>query len=364
MADGTTGLPVNSWTHLAATFDGATLRLFTNGVQTATQAYAGTLTTSANDLFIGGNSIWSEFFDGLIDEVRVYNYALTATQIQADMAAPVVPGSQPPPEEQQPTPDKVGSWTAPISFPLVAVHASMLSNGKVAMWDAFGAAMGSEKIWDPATGSFQPTPSSSEPLLRRPRAAAGRAPVLRGRHVLGVRGHHPDTVLLNPLTGNWAQGPQMARGRWYPTATTLPDGRGGCSRVRRRHPGHRRAVQRLLQAVGHDPRGLRPYKTDQLTAMPSAGRRMPLYPFMFVAPDGRVVDAGSDSTTRLLNVQTGQWSTLTSHSPIDGLAACRSLPPGQDPQVRHVGRSRLRLRRPRDQPRRRAGPQRDGPDLA
>ena len=38
---------------------------------------------------MGGNAIWGEWFQGLIDEVRVYNRALSAGEIQADMARPV-----------------------------------------------------------------------------------------------------------------------------------------------------------------------------------------------------------------------------------------------------------------------------------
>ena len=127
-------------------------------LQAASAAYSGALTVSSGDLFVGGNSIWGEWFDGLIDEVRVYDHALTAAEIQADMARPGRPGrrrrrTDADPERREP-PDAGagGSWTAPVDWPLVAVHASMLSNGKVAMWDAFGAAMGSERIWDPETG--------------------------------------------------------------------------------------------------------------------------------------------------------------------------------------------------------------------
>jgi hypothetical protein len=36
-------------------------------------------------LRIGGNSLWGEYFEGRIDEVRIYNRALAATEIQADM---------------------------------------------------------------------------------------------------------------------------------------------------------------------------------------------------------------------------------------------------------------------------------------
>jgi hypothetical protein len=42
-------------------------------------------------LRIGGNSVWGEYFSGLIDEVRVYNRALTATQIQTDMTTAIGP---------------------------------------------------------------------------------------------------------------------------------------------------------------------------------------------------------------------------------------------------------------------------------
>jgi hypothetical protein len=33
--------------------------------------------------------VWGEYFSGLIDEARVYNRALSAAEIQADMARPV-----------------------------------------------------------------------------------------------------------------------------------------------------------------------------------------------------------------------------------------------------------------------------------
>jgi hypothetical protein len=44
---------------------------------------------STGPLRIGGNSIWSEWFAGLIDEVRVYNRALGATEIEQDMQSPI-----------------------------------------------------------------------------------------------------------------------------------------------------------------------------------------------------------------------------------------------------------------------------------
>jgi chitodextrinase len=85
---GPTASPVNAWTHVAVGYDGATLRLFINGVQVASRAATGAIQTVANPLWIGGNSPYGEYFQGLIDEVRVYNRALTVTEIQTDMNTP------------------------------------------------------------------------------------------------------------------------------------------------------------------------------------------------------------------------------------------------------------------------------------
>src|SRR3989441_20994 len=94
-------LAVNTWTHLAATFDGATVRLYVNGAQVASQAQTTPLTTSTETLQIGGDAYTGENFAGLIDEVRIYNRALSAAEIQADMTTPV--GGTPPPDTQAPT---------------------------------------------------------------------------------------------------------------------------------------------------------------------------------------------------------------------------------------------------------------------
>ncbi|MBN9520556.1 DUF4082 domain-containing protein [bacterium] len=88
-AVGTSALPLNTWTHLAATYDGATLRLYANGVQVASRAQTGSITTSTSPLRIGGNGVLGQYFTGLIDEVRIYSVALTPAQIQTDMNASV-----------------------------------------------------------------------------------------------------------------------------------------------------------------------------------------------------------------------------------------------------------------------------------
>jgi hypothetical protein len=88
---GTEALPLNGWSHLAATYDGTALRLYVNGVLATSEFVSGNLITSDGPLRFGGNSIWGEYFVGNIDEVRVYDEALTEAAIQTDMNTPILP---------------------------------------------------------------------------------------------------------------------------------------------------------------------------------------------------------------------------------------------------------------------------------
>jgi chitodextrinase len=107
---GSTPLTLNSWSHLALTYDGTTLRLYVNGVQVSSVAQTGTIATSTNPLQIGGDNLFGQFFTGTIDEVRVYNTALNQSQIQADMATPIGGGG---------------------SFPLVSLSSASINFGNV-----------------------------------------------------------------------------------------------------------------------------------------------------------------------------------------------------------------------------------------
>ena len=125
-AEGAT-LPVNTWTHLAGTYDGTTLRLFVNGTQVASTAVSGSISTSTGPLRIGGNLMWGEYFQGSIDDVRVYNRALIVAEIQADMNTPV--GGVPPPPD---TTNPGVTITTPTSNPTHGVTTTPLSIGGTA----------------------------------------------------------------------------------------------------------------------------------------------------------------------------------------------------------------------------------------
>jgi hypothetical protein len=76
--------PVGVWTHIAAMWDGSTMVLHTNGVQQASQGAAGSITTTADLLAIAkknGSGVVGDYFNGRLDDVRIYNRALSGVEI-------------------------------------------------------------------------------------------------------------------------------------------------------------------------------------------------------------------------------------------------------------------------------------------
>ena len=78
-----TALNVSQWYNVGATYDGNNLKLYLNGNLVGTQAATGAIAADASLLTLGRNPIASgKYFKGKIDEVRVFNSALTASQFQ------------------------------------------------------------------------------------------------------------------------------------------------------------------------------------------------------------------------------------------------------------------------------------------
>jgi Concanavalin A-like lectin/glucanases superfamily/Bacterial Ig domain len=136
---GTAAVAVNTWTHLAATYDGTTVRMYVNGTQTGSRAISGALAAGTGPLKIGGNALWGEYFAGLIDDVRVYNRALSAGELQQDMNLAVAPAVQ---DTQAPTVPQNVSATGAIGQATVSWSAST-DNVGVARYDVYrGTATG------------------------------------------------------------------------------------------------------------------------------------------------------------------------------------------------------------------------------
>jgi PKD repeat protein len=81
--------PLGRWTHLAVTYDGSAVRTYVNGRLAGTQAQSGRLRVSGHPLRFGGNAVWREWFAGRLDEVRIYDGALSEARVAADMVTPI-----------------------------------------------------------------------------------------------------------------------------------------------------------------------------------------------------------------------------------------------------------------------------------
>lgn len=82
--DTNVGFVLNKWFHLAITYDGSSIKLYVNGTLQDSQSATGNIRSSGTGILLGSyqNSYW---FNGTIDEVRIYNRTLNQTEIQADM---------------------------------------------------------------------------------------------------------------------------------------------------------------------------------------------------------------------------------------------------------------------------------------
>jgi hypothetical protein len=84
MATGATTLAINTWYHLAGTYDGTNLKVYVNGVLDGTTACSGNFISTTSELKIGGGlSNNTEYFPGSISDVRLWSVARTAAEISA-----------------------------------------------------------------------------------------------------------------------------------------------------------------------------------------------------------------------------------------------------------------------------------------
>ena len=79
-----TDFPLNSWQHVAVSWGSLGILLYRNGILVDTDTYTGGVVSSGKNLYIGNvQDIAGRFWDGLIDDVRIYDVALSASDIRA-----------------------------------------------------------------------------------------------------------------------------------------------------------------------------------------------------------------------------------------------------------------------------------------
>jgi hypothetical protein len=198
---------------------------------------------------------------------------------------------------------QVGQWGPVVNWPVVGIHVSLLPDGRVLAWDSVGDRATETfpvhdftraTVYDPVTGTHTPATVNTGYNV----FCAGFAHLADGTVFLA--GGNKDaqlngivqTHLFNPASSAWSLGPNMAAGRWYPSVTPLTNG------------------EMLITEGGPDMPEVR--RTDgTLRALGTASLNLPLYPWLDVAPDGRVFYSGPDQTMRKLDpAGGGSWQSF------------------------------------------------------
>ena len=115
----------------------------------------------------------------------------------------------------------------------------------------------------------------------------------RGGHLNDGNGSDQASI-YDYRTNTWTPLPKMNNGRWYPTATALPDGRILVI------SGSFRQMNNAISQIWDG--------TAFKEIVSFFG--LPLYPRMHIASDGRVFMAGSNVQTYLLNIGTNSWAAV------------------------------------------------------
>jgi galactose oxidase len=202
-------------------------------------------------------------------------------------------------------PAMVGKWDDLLAFPNVPVHTHLLPNGTVLFWGRRDHPDGTmdehectPQIWDPVRGTFTPTPQPATADGTKVNLFCSGHTFLPDGLLLVTGGHWTDSHGLHQACtydwrdNTWTPLPVMNDGRWYPTATTLPDG----SALTASGSGSNAQNNTIPQIW--DGRGWREVNAKVLS----------LYPRLIVLPDGRVFVAGTDPDGNMLDSDGGIWT--------------------------------------------------------
>jgi glucose/arabinose dehydrogenase/PKD repeat protein len=208
-------LPLGQWSHLAITFDGSTVRFFRNGTLVSSPSLVvSTITPRDTLLYLGADVSPGQYFNGTLDDVRLYNRTLTQGEVETDMNLPLAAGSSDP-----------SAPTVSITNPLnnaqvsgsVTITADAHDDVGVAGVQFFvdGSAIGPEDVAIPyaATWDTRTYTNGAHTVTARARDTSGN-----------IRVATP--VNANVVNADFFQNQVLATGFDLPTAMKfLPDGR-------------------------------------------------------------------------------------------------------------------------------------------
>jgi galactose oxidase len=207
------------------------------------------------------------------------------------------------------SPADVGRWGPVLNLPNVAVHAVLLPTGRVLMWGRrLQPGVGDLHVegcrpfrWDPATGAVLPSAAPDGPFNLFCSGHAfqpdGTLLVTGGHHLADGQGL-ATAFVYHPDDDRWERVADMNHGRWYPTATCLPD--GGVLVTSGSYADGGNIVNNT------DPQVWRDGAWHPVSGLPGQ-QAFELYPRQHVVPGGAVAMVGPQATTWYLGSD-GQWT--------------------------------------------------------
>lgn len=196
-------------------------------------------------------------------------------------------------------PAVVGSWSSPVSIPAVAVNLILTYNNKLFFYDD-GA---TPTLWDYVNNTFTNISTNADLFCSgHALLSDGRILAVGGFGGSGTQMGISNAEIFDPATSSWSAVPKMAYSRWYPTATTLSDGRV--------------LVTAGWQTSAHTNAGIPEIydpSTNSWTQLTNANNPFETYPFIFQLSDSRILHVGGTefaTATDFLNLTTQTWTTL------------------------------------------------------
>ena len=199
--------------------------------------------------------------------------------------------------------DTAGQVGSILPWPIVSIHSALTPTGKIVTFQGDFSQGGQQYIWDPGTGVQKQIADAAADLFCAGQAvlADGRIAVIGGTATsagLGV----PDVTAFNWQSEQWQNLAPMHFPRWYATGTTLADGK-----VLVNSGDNTSASDIVATPEMYDP------PTNTWTSLTAATHSMPIYPFIYQLPDGRILHAGGSevpTATEVLDLRTNTWSTV------------------------------------------------------
>lgn len=241
---------------------------------------------------------------------------------------------------------EIGRWDMlSEDAPIMPVHGALLRSGKV--WLAQGSGNNEARfnagtfetvLWDPADGSFTDIDTPWDVFCAgHTFLADGRLLVAGGTHAYPTPAPDfagtPKAFTFDPISEQYAQVPDMAIGRWYPSLVTLGDGRAYAV------GGFDENVARV-----EFPEIFRP-KLTAWKSKPETAKPWPFYPSLTLMRNGRLFYSGAHVFSSLgvdpgiLNVRTSTLQRINAVYPTDWRTQAGTvlLPPAQDQRVMLMG---------------------------